>query len=486
MNDHETTDRDGNADSLRSLPNLYLADLGAGLELSPQTLRDAAYAIRRNREHWLVRQRTRTLVELLAYVGNQWLDPQSEYRIRALRDGVVDTGFGSATLARGLDAFFSSLTVEGLEGLIVQDLGDLKRLDAFSGSMPEMRTGRMSFARGPDLMGHFCAGNLPIPTLVSLVLGVLTKSAQFFKLPDRGGLIPRLFAHSLAQVEPKLGACLEFATWSRDRADLETALLEESDCVTVTGSDERVESLRRRLPARTRLVTYGHRVSFAYIAAEMLTVYGLKRLALDAATDVVAWNQLGCLSPHVIYVQEKGVITPEGFAEALAGQLARLESTEPRGELPPADAQTISATRTVYAMRRMSGGGGLDRQREESVFFESVTTVQLWQSENSTAWTVVLDTDPTFRASCLHRFVYIRPVKELATVLRYAEPVRTHLSTVALAAPDEEASAQALQLARWGATRICPLGRMQLPSLLWRHDGRPALGDLVTWVDWET
>jgi len=34
-------------------------------------------------------------------------------------------------------------------------------------------------------------------------------------------------------------------------------------------------------------------------------------------------------------------------------------------------------------------------------------------------------------------------------------------------------------------TRVCPLGRMQQPSFSWRHDGRPSLGDLVTWTDWE-
>ena len=39
--------------------------------------------------------------------------------------------------------------------------------------------------------------------------------------------------------------------------------------------------------------------------------------------------------------------------------------------------------------------------------------------------------------------------------------------------------------AAWGVTRVCPLGQMQNPPLTWRHDGRPALGDFVTWVDWE-
>ncbi|MBM3846718.1 MAG: acyl-CoA reductase, partial [Verrucomicrobia bacterium] len=73
----------------------------------------------------------------------------------------------------------------------------------------------------------------------------------------------------------------------------------------------------------------------------------------------------------------------------------------------------------------------------------------------------------------------------LEDVLRLAEPVRDKVSTVALAAPADEASGLAQRIARWGATRICAVGRMQSPPLGWRHDGRPALGDLVTWTDWE-
>ena len=55
-----------------------------------------------------------------------------------------------------------------------------------------------------------------------------------------------------------------------------------------------------------------------------------------------------------------------------------------------------------------------------------------------------------------------------------------------LAAGGDRAQLLALQLAQWGVTRICRIGQMQDPPLTWRHDGRPALGDLVTWTDWET
>jgi hypothetical protein len=73
----------------------------------------------------------------------------------------------------------------------------------------------------------------------------------------------------------------------------------------------------------------------------------------------------------------------------------------------------------------------------------------------------------------------------LKECLESADAVRGQVSTVGLAAPEEQARDLALGLARWGVTRICPLGQMQNPPLTWRHDGRPALGDLVTWTDLE-
>jgi hypothetical protein len=79
----------------------------------------------------------------------------------------------------------------------------------------------------------------------------------------------------------------------------------------------------------------------------------------------------------------------------------------------------------------------------------------------------------------------VKSVADLEQALHEAEEVRGHISTVGLAAGVDALEALAAQLARWGATRVCPIGRMQKPPLLWRHDGRPALGDLVKWSDWE-
>ena len=471
---------------MNPLPNLFLADLGPDLILTPHTVREACLTVRRNRDLWLARLRTRQIAEIIAYSAEQWFEPGNGFRARALAEGPALLGVSHSTFGRGLDSFLRQLTVENLEGLIAQDLGDAKRLDDFSAGVVELRGGRTALARGPSLLGHITAGNLPVPALQSIVIGLMLRSAQFLKCATGTSLIPRLFAHSLAATEPKLGSCLELAEWPRGSDPLDDAFFSELDCLTATGSDEMLESVRRRVPLRTRFVGYGHRVSFAYLTADLLSTYSAKRLIRDLATDVTAWNQLGCLSPHVVYVQDDGALSPEGVAEHLAAELARRELEDPRGEVPIVDAAAIASRRAVYELRAHSAGENIERILVETAFRDLPGGVRIWQSPNSTAWTVVYDADPRFEFSCLNRFIYVKPVHQLSDVLRYAEPVRHLVSTVAVAAVDHRLTEIARELARWGAPRICPVGRMQEPPFAWRHDGRPALGDLVQWTDLES
>jgi hypothetical protein len=79
----------------------------------------------------------------------------------------------------------------------------------------------------------------------------------------------------------------------------------------------------------------------------------------------------------------------------------------------------------------------------------------------------------------------VKPVANLEEALRAADSVRGQVSTVGLAAGPARLADLATTLARWGVTRVCPLGRMQRPPLTWRQDGRPTLGDLIQWTHWE-
>jgi hypothetical protein len=446
------------------LPNYFIADLPAEHSITPKLVREACETLKRNREQFLLARTTASIVHVLVATAQSWLEHDNPFRRVAIERGVKETGFGEVTLARGLDDFFRQFTVENLNALIEQDLGHVERLDRFTS---DRVTGTTALARGPELLVHVAAGNIPNPTLFGIVLGFVARSAQFVKCARGASLLPRLFAHSIYEVEPKLASCLEIAEWPGGIEELEQPLFAEADCLTATGSDETLEAIRKRLPNRFRFLGYGHRASFGYIAADALGRFETKKTVAAAANDVVAWNQLGCLSPHLFYV-EHGAVTADKFGELLAAELASLELAEPRGAVSTQDGAAIASKRNIYEIRAANSND-----------------TRLWKSEGSTAWTVVYEADPMFQFSCLNRFIYVKPVAKLRDALHAAENLRGKISTVGLAAGAEQAQKLATELARWGVTRVCPLGRMQNPPLTWRHDGRPALGDLVTWTDWE-
>ena len=452
-----------------NLPNYFLADLPPEAILSASMINNACTTLKQNRTRYLAERPTEHLVRTLTGVAEGWLQPESPFRKLAIELGPGQTCFGTATLANGLDSFFRQLTGENLYALLAQDLGDSRRLNEFVPETCGKRSGRAGIATGPEFLVHITAGRIPNPAFTSIVLGLLVRSAQFVKCATSASLLPRLFAHSIYEADAKLGACIEVAEWHGGSASLETALFEHADCVTATGDDETLSAIRAKLPISARFIGYGYRVSFGYVSGEVLFGQTARSVAACTAADVVAWNQLGCLSPHVVYVQTGGDVMPRRFAEWLAEELEQLDAREPRGELPWETAAQIASRRAVYELRAANSPG-----------------TQMWHSKNSTAWTVIYEEDARFQTSCLNRFIYVKPVRSLEEALQNADQVRGHVSTVGLAASPREIQTLSKQLARWGAARVCPLGRMQSPPLCWRHDGRPAFGDLVSWTDWES
>ena len=451
-----------------NLPNYFLADLPPEATLNRQMLWEACQALRRNREQYLADRPTRSLIKVLHDLGQNWLDGEYPFRKFALQKGPDATGFSGPVLARGLSTFFEQLTGENIEALIASDLGHPLRLDTIAATPAEQKRNRASLAVGPELIAHITGGSIPNPALTSIVLGLLTRSAQFVKCASGTSFFPRMFAHSIYDADPKLGACLEVAEWKGGNVDLEQGLFGEVDCVTVTGCDETVATLRTRVPPDVRLIGYGHRFSFGYITAEALSGFGAKKVISNAATDVVMWDQLGCLSPHVVYVEHGAGMSAEQFGEKLAEELAARENVEPRGRLSVEEAATIASKRSFYKVRAASS-----------------PDTRLWCSEGSTAWTVVYEADRRFQLSSLNRFIYVKAVTDLEDMLQGAEQVRGNVSTVGVAASEEQLPEIAMRLGRWGVTRVCRIGQMQNPPLTWRHDGRPSLGDLVTWTDLE-
>lgn len=451
------------------LPNYFIADLPPEATLTVKMLREACDALKQNREQYLRPRTAEQIIRILARLADNWLDPEFPFRRYVLEKGPAITGFSESILSQGLDSFFRPITPDSLTAFLQQELGHPGRLDTFRSDVTEQRYQRSALAHGPPLLVHVCAGQVPNPTLMSMLTGLLVQSAQIVKCATGCSFIPRMFAHSLYQADPKMASCLEIVEWrGGQETELESVLFAECGVVTATGSDETLAAIRKQLPPKVRFVGYGHRISFGYIASDALNAHATDDLIRRAADDIIAWDQLGCLSPHLFYVESGGAVTPEKFAERLAVELAGREITTPRGKINPEAAGTIAYRRSFYEVRSANN-----------------SDTKLWKSDDSTAWTVIYEPEPQFQLSCLHRFILVKGVASLDEALAGVDAWREKISTVGLAAGDDQRRSYVERLARAGASRICPIGRMQHPQLFWHHDGRPALADLVTWTDWE-
>ena len=153
-----------------NLPDYFLADLPPEASFTPSMMGEACQTLRKNREQYLTGRTTTGLVKILTAIAEAWLDADFPFRHYALAHGPAATGFPAATLARGLDAFFSQLTHHHFHALLAQELGHAHRLDELIGAAGH-ELSHAALARGPELLVHIAAGNIPSPTLHSIEIG---------------------------------------------------------------------------------------------------------------------------------------------------------------------------------------------------------------------------------------------------------------------------------------------------------------------------
>ncbi|MGA2222565.1 MAG: acyl-CoA reductase [Verrucomicrobiia bacterium] len=470
-----------------------------------QQIRQAINHTREARERVLQHRRTDAIIGALAQTARSWLEPSNPWRQHAIKQAPSASGFSSAMAREAVDLTFEAITEEALGELLDHELCDRHVLDEFC-----PRGGMRTRATGPRLIVHFLAGNVPAPGIVSICSGLLLKSANLVKVSSRDPVFPPLFVESLRAVDAELADCVAVLDWRREDVALTQVALADADAVIAYGDDETISTLRRMCPPEARFLGYGHKLSFAVVAKEALTASHLPSLAQSAAFDASVYDQQGCLSPHVFYVEERGQLGPRQFAAALAKAMAAYQARVPRGELPVEEAAQIAKLRGAYEFRSasdktvavwlhtdgttdlMNGGAGLRAcpNPTAQVRPELATPVgagtpvppRLYEM-GSSGWLVIYEDDPMFTPSCLNRVVFVKPIERLEHVPELVRRFASNLSTVGIAPLDERAMALAGELANIGVNRVCRIGQMQRPPLTWQHDGRPNLADLVRWTD---
>ena len=334
--------------------------------------------------------------------------------------------------------WLGNITAQDLHAWLEAELGSDAALDDFQAHGPIQ-----SKAIAPTHILHIVSGNTPHAALQSLIRGLLLGSSNTFKIPS-AGLAD--FSECVSALPDALNNLVRLTQ------SIEQHHWQQADAVIAIGSDEAVADIHQKTLPHQTFIAHGHKISMGIVYDDF------KEAARLAARDVSLYNQRGCLSPHAIYVKGES----DSFAELLAQEMKSFAQHHPPEPISLSEA-------------------GLVRNLRETTCFRSANdpSIRIWQSNDSLDWTVIAESSPLLKLSCLNRCVYVKPLpSSLSSSALGAEA--QHLSTIAI---HPFSNATANSLSDLPAHRICPLGMSQQPSLFWHHDGFAPLASLVKWTD---
>lgn len=393
------------------------------------------------RKHLLLPRTPAAVAQVLGRLSRLWLEPNFPWRRRAVEGVPKVSGFSPPMVERICDLLFAELTEDKLAALVRSELGAAQHR-----------------ACGPPLLAQVFAGNIPNPAVVSMVCGLLVRSASFCKLSSRDPLFPALFHASLHELDADLASCIQLHRWKGGREEFEQALYREAHFLIAYGDEESLSALRRAWPAAKPFLGFGHKLGMAVVACD----HGEDpaELAARAAEDVSLYDQQGCLSPHVIYVEEGGhAVGSRDFARLLAEAMEEFHRRIPRGRISLEESAAVAQVR---------GNGEFGAANDPGM--------ALWRSDGSDAWTVVYEREPVFVVSPLNRVVSVKPLRKLEAAVA---PVRPYLHNVGLACARGSWARWEARLQSLGVARVCPLGQMQKPPLEFAEGIRPRLSQLI-------
>ena len=443
---------------------------GVRLEVSVPVLTAAqmqalADRVREASDRHLRRMPVAEVIDAIDRAIARLLDRNDPYRQQAEAWLPVVSGYDADMVRLGLTGFFKTFRAAQLRRFVAEDFANPAVLDGFQ---PAPKGGAVR-AFGPDLLVHSWAGNVPALSLWSLVCGLLVKAANIGKLASAEPLFAGWFARLLAEVHPPLADCLAVVWWSGAGGDEADALYAPADTVLAYGGNQTLDALRKRLPVTTRFLPHGHKLGFGLIGKAALDTLKAPAVARLAAWDVMRYDQQGCYSPHVFYVERGAPVSPRAFADYVAAELANLQRRFARRPLDLEEGAAIAKWQQSVEWREPSADG-----------------VDLLIGPTDAAWSVAYsDSLQPLAPTALYRTIAVVAVNNLEAVVPVVAAQRDFLQTAGIATSPEELYHLANLLGAAGVTRISAIGNMSMPEAGWHHDGRFNLIDLVRMTEIE-
>jgi len=302
------------------------------------------------------------------------------------------------------------------------------------------------------------AGNVFTAGFRAVALPLLVGSPVLAKVSTRDDVAPRFFKAALDRTNPVVGSCFRVVRFRGGDKKRRDALFSRAEVVSLYGGDDTVDAIRKAISPSTRLMVHGHGLGAIVIPASSISE---EKKAVDIATgvalDVAAYDQLGCLSPHVICVERNSVLDGAGFARLLADRgMNPLAARLPRGRVPRSSLADQMQWRATARVR-----GRLFEEKTFAVSYEGREPLR---------------PSPGFRNVGVYDYDGLDSLSDRLSIFA------THLKALGVSGTTSDRARVARALRPPLAPRISDVGAMQSPAFEALADGQCDLNQLVRWI----
>lgn len=290
------------------------------------------------------------------------------------------------------------------------------------------------------ILFHIAAGNVDGLPAYSVIEGLLSGNINILKLPSSdNGLSIRLL-YELIQIEPKLKEFIYvFDVPSTDFTTIQK-LASMADGIVVWGGDEAVKAARNMADITTKIIDWGHKLSFAYMTSSVSDdqLYQL-------ACHICETNQVLCSSCQGIFVDTNQIEVLENIGQRFYEQLLKANKKYGKTDIGMRGKNTLR----LYTDK-------LENNNYKILSNEGIS--------------VVIKYDQELELSYLFRNVWIKALPH-ENIIYQLKPHKNHLQTCGLFCDESEKGFLSSLLASAGIIRITK-GDMSRMIAGEAHDGR--------------
>ena len=294
---------------------------------------------------------------------------------------------------------------------------------------------------------HITAGNVDGLPFISLLDGLLTGNINIVKLPKEEGGITVSLLSELFKIEPSLKEYVYIFDYSSKDIHAMRKLATVADAIIVWGGDEAVSAVRNLADPNTKVIEWGHKLSFAYVTREGASRDALEKLAFH----ICLTNQLFCSSCQGIFLDTENMQDVYDFCEEF---------------LPIFEGVCRENPFAFDAAARLFIQAEVTLQNYHRQVENKNNGIRVFRDQNCS---ITAQPDSKLEPSLMYRNIWVKPLKRNDIIK--LRPYKNYLQTAALICSEQEHKELLYSLLQTGLVKISDGFEMSNYAFGEAHDG---------------